>query len=372
MKHVALATFMLLPSSIGFSEARRPDNIAVVLDMQSTKQVYLETRAGIRAAMEVLRSTGHEPIVKFFDSHGNGVVTKHVMEHVITLKPDVIIGEIDSDKALIAGYVAEAAHQPMITPFATSPGVTKNRSYIFRGCFSDAFQGAMLGQFARNHLKLARAAILYDKSHLYSSTLRNEFAREFTSLGGKIVADVPVLSTEGDFSGALDQIQRSHPDFIFVPLYEETVAKILAEGIRRHSLKDVPLIGGDGWAAGAIFGKLVADKKSELTAYWVLHHDPRLAGKATEVFLRAYEKVTGSLPMTSAAYLAYDSVMVAHAALLNAKDRDPDSFVAAIKKLNFTGVSGRSSYNGFSDPSKSLFMMKFDGHKSTFLNEMRP
>ena len=47
----------------------------------------------------------------------------------------VIVGPQSSKQAVPAGDVANNYETPMITPWSTNPDSTKNRPYVFRGCF---------------------------------------------------------------------------------------------------------------------------------------------------------------------------------------------------------------------------------------------
>jgi len=59
----------------------------------------------------------------------------------------VIVGPQASKQAVPAGDVANNYKTPMISPWSTNPDTTKDRPYVFRGCFLDPFQGPMLANF---------------------------------------------------------------------------------------------------------------------------------------------------------------------------------------------------------------------------------
>jgi branched-chain amino acid transport system substrate-binding protein len=43
--------------------------------------------------------------------------------------------------------VANNYETPMISPWSTNPNTTKDRPYVFRGCFLDPFQGPVVANF---------------------------------------------------------------------------------------------------------------------------------------------------------------------------------------------------------------------------------
>src|SRR5882757_3060960 len=100
-----------------------------------------------------------------------------------------IIGENSSNQSLAAAPIAQASKVPMISPSSTNPAVTKKGDYIFRVCFTDPYQGKALAMFVRTNLHATTAAILRDNKNDYSVGLAEFFRKEFTTLGGKILAE---------------------------------------------------------------------------------------------------------------------------------------------------------------------------------------
>ena len=72
---------------------------------------------------------------------------------------------------------------PMISPSSTNPKVTEVGDYIFRVCFIDPFQGAVMAKFAANTLKLKKVAILNDVRNDYSVGLRELLQRDLQGPG---------------------------------------------------------------------------------------------------------------------------------------------------------------------------------------------
>src|SRR5262245_37452339 len=55
-----------------------------------------------------------------------------------------VIGEVASSRSLAGGPICQNAGVPMITPSSTNPRVTQVGDFIFRMCFMDDFQGAVM------------------------------------------------------------------------------------------------------------------------------------------------------------------------------------------------------------------------------------
>src|SRR5258708_19884567 len=84
-----------------------------------------------------------------------------------------VLGGNPSTNSLEAAPVLQNAKIPMIAISSTNPRVTEVGSYIFRVCFIDPFQGAVLATFARDTLHARRAAILTSVSTPYTLPTSN-------------------------------------------------------------------------------------------------------------------------------------------------------------------------------------------------------
>jgi len=79
-----------------------------------------------------------------------------------------IIGPNASLGAVPASAIAESGRTVMITPWSTNPKTTQDarkrrpKRYVFRACYTDAFEGRVLALFVLKQLNLTRAAALYD------------------------------------------------------------------------------------------------------------------------------------------------------------------------------------------------------------------
>src|ERR1019366_8554990 len=100
-----------------------------------------------------------------------------------------LLGEVSSGRSLEAAPVAQGARVPMIAPASTNPKVTQVGDYVFRVCFIDPFQGAVMAKFALGELKARRVAVISSVSNAYSVGLAKVFRERFTGAGGTIPAE---------------------------------------------------------------------------------------------------------------------------------------------------------------------------------------
>ncbi len=82
-----------------------------------------------------------------------------------------IVGPQASSQAIPAGEMANNYGTPMISPWSTNPDTTKDRPFVFRGCFLDPFQGPVVANFIKDEYGFKKAAVLYDFASDYPKGL---------------------------------------------------------------------------------------------------------------------------------------------------------------------------------------------------------
>jgi branched-chain amino acid transport system substrate-binding protein len=246
-----------------------------------------------------------------------------------------LLGEVASSRSLAAAPEAQRAKVPMISPASTNPKVTEVGDYVFRACFIDPFQGALMAKFARETLGAKRVAILFDFKQDYSVGLADFFRKTFTADGGEIVADERYTSGDIEFRAQLTKIRATNPDAIFVPGYYTEVG-LISKQARELGL-DVPLLGGDGWDSSKtleIGGTAVEGN------YFSNHYAADSDRPQVQEFVKAYKAQHGEVP-DAMAVLGYDSAGILADALTRAGTTDGPKLRDAIAATkDYQGVSG--------------------------------
>ena len=116
----------------------------------------------------------------------------------------------------------------MMAISSTNPKVTEVGSYIFRICFIDPFQGAVLSKFAHDSLHAKRVALLTAVNSPYSIGLSSVLRQDFTARGGEIVAEQKYVEGDKDFRAQLTAIRSTHPDVIAATGFYSEAALIWA------------------------------------------------------------------------------------------------------------------------------------------------
>src|SRR5688572_12850426 len=278
-----------------------------------------------------------------------------------------VLGEVASSRTLAAAPIAQNAKVPLISPSSTNPKVTEVGDYIFRVCFIDPFQGAVMAKFAANTLKLKKVAILYDVRNDYSVGLTKFFTETFKGLGGEVIGEQVFSEGDSDFCAQLTQLKSLKPEAIYVPGYY-TEAGTIARQARELGIT-VPLMGGDGWDSP----KLTEIGGQAIEGSYLSNHysvdDPN---PAIQKFVAAYKAKYNASPDALAA-LAYDAAYVLADAFKRAGTTDGPKVRDAIAATQgFAGVTGTISIDKNRNPVKSAVVLKVAGGKFQYVETIAP
>jgi branched-chain amino acid transport system substrate-binding protein len=292
------------------------------------------------------------------------VVTKLInQEHVVAM-----LGHVASSYSLAAAPICQANKIPMITPSSTNPRVTQIGDYIFRVCFMDNFQGAVMAKFAADTLKAKRVAILVDIRNDYSVGLQGVFREQFKSRGGQIVAEQSFSQGDSDFHAQLTQIKSTNPDAIYVPGYYTEVGTIA------HQAKELglnaPLLGGDGWDSPKLWE---IGGEALNGCYFSDHYSTDDPSPIVQKFVGDYRKrYKDQLPDALAA-LAYDAAKILADAMTRAGSVEPTKVRDAIAATkDYVGVTGRITIGADRNAVKPAVVLKVENGKYVLVETIPP
>jgi branched-chain amino acid transport system substrate-binding protein len=273
----------------------------------------------------------------------------------------VIIGPQSSKQAIPAGGVANNYSTPMISPWSTNPDTTKDRPFVFRGCFLDPFQGPVLANFIKEEFGFTKAAVLYDVASDYPKGLAEFFKEAWEKLNGagSVVAYESFTTKDADFSSQLTKIIKSGAEVLFTPQYYNEVALIVQQA---HELGwNKPIVGSDSWGSAETVELCGKDCYG---LFFSTHYAAAGAKGATKAFIDRYNKKHGYVPDDVGA-LTWDALSIVQAAIQSAgkitgnieKDRKAvRDALANIKE--FDGITGRMTFTEDGDPIKCAVIVK--------------
>jgi len=279
-----------------------------------------------------------------------------------------VIGEVASTRSLAAAPVFQRAGIPMVSPSSTNEQVTKEGDFIFRVCFIDPFQGAVMAKFAANDLKAKKVAILREQTSDYSVGLADVFKDNFTKAGGQIIADASYKTGDTDFRSQLAQAKGA--DAIYVPGYYTQVGTI-ARQAREQGIK-VPLMGGDGWDSEKLVEGAGGPGKALENCYFSNHYSKDDKSPRTQTFVKAYTAEYKKSPSGLAA-LGYDAMKIIAAAITTAKSTERAKVKDALAQTKgFPGVTGDITIDANRNASKPAVVLQIKGNEFAYVKTIQP
>ncbi len=332
----------------------------------------ISTRNGIELALEEANAAGgvkgKKLAVRVYDDQSKPEEAAAAATRLVTQdKVVAILGEVASSNSLAMAPKAQAAQVPMVSPSSTNPKVTEVGDYIFRVCFIDPFQGAVMARYAKETLKFSNVAILTDKKSAYSEGLTEVFQAKFSGAGGKIVGVEAYSKGDTDFRAQLTNIKKLKPEGLYVPGYYQDVA-LIAEQAKELGLKTV-MMGGDGWDSSKLF-ELGGDAVDG--SYVSNHYSSDDPSPRVQEFIKRYQAKFKTTPDSLAA-LGYDSANVVIEAMKRSADLSGPALREEIAKTkDFPGVAGTITLDAQRNPVKPAVVLKVEGGKFKYVDTVSP
>ncbi len=272
-----------------------------------------------------------------------------------------LVGPQSSKQAIPAGEVANNYKTPMISPWSTNPDTTKDRPFVFRGCFLDPFQGPVLANFIKEEFGFSKAAVLYDVASDYPKGLAEFFKEAWEKVNGpgSVVAFESFTTKDADFSSQLTKIIKSGAEVLFTPQYYNEVALIVQQA---HELGwNKPIVGSDSWGSAETVELCGKDCYG---LFFSTHYAAAGAKGATKAFIDRYNKKHGYVPDDVAA-LTWDALGLVQASIQSCGkitgnvEKDRQCIRDAMAKIKeYDGITGKMTFTEDGDPIKCAVIVR--------------
>ena len=284
-----------------------------------------------------------------------------------------MIGPNASRNAIPASVVAESSQMLMISPWSTNPKTTKvgdtdeSKKYVFRAAFIDDFQGVVAARFAKDELKTAMPAVLYDVASEYNKGIAEVYKRAMEESGVQVVAFETYTTGDKDFSAQLTKIKDAGADSLFLPNYYSEVPLQVQQA---HKVGfNGAILGSDSW--GNIELMTLCGTECE-GYYFTTHYAPDIATPKAQAFIQAYEAAYSKTPDDVAA-LTYDSFGLLFQAIQAAGTVERQAVRDALASItSFEGVTGNMQFTGTGDPVKSAVILQVKEGKFVYFTNAAP
>lgn len=255
---------MLLVTAVGLSltattVAKADITIGVVAPLTGPVAAYGDqVKNGAVAAAEVINKNGgiagEKVVLKLADAAGDPKQGVSAANQLVGEGIHFVIGPVVSSVAIPASDVFAENGVLMVTPTATTPGLTaRGLQNVLRTCGRDDQQAEVAGKYTLSHLKDKRVAIVHDNG-TYGKGLADAFKKIINDGGITEVAYAALTPGEKDFSALVTRLKADNAEVIYFGGFHPE-GGLLARQLRDIQL-DVQIIGGEGlsnteyWAIG--------------------------------------------------------------------------------------------------------------------------
>ncbi len=282
-----------------------------------------------------------------------------------------IIGTYGSSLAMAGGEVAEAAKVPVVGTSCTNPLVTQGKTYYFRACFIDPYQGAGAATYAFNNLGAKKAALLIDVSNDYAVGLGSFFKRSFANLGGEIVAEMKYNSGDQDFTAQLTEINSKAPDVLFIPAYFAEGGIIMKQA--RELGSSFRIMGGDAMDNPETVS--IAGAASEGFIHTSFPYDPGMPdmNEQAKAFTAAWKAAYPDKEPNVNAALGYASYVMIIDAIKRAGSAEPEAITAALAATaDLDTPLGKLTLDKDHNPQMPVGIIEIKDAKRVYVGEVQP
>ena len=321
---------------------------------------------GIKLAVEEINAAGgilgKQVECTFLDEKGDSTEAVNAYNRLVQNEQVVaIIGDVTSTPSIAVAQASVQDGIPVVTATGTDASITQAGENVFRVCFIDPYQGEVMASYAMNKLNAKKAAILYNASNDYSIGLTKAFEEEAAKGNLQIVAKESYNKGDVDFKTQLTKIAASGADVLFLPEYYEEVAQIIPQA--KAAGIEMTMLGADGW--DGVKDK-VQDKAQLEGALFCCGYSPESTDENLQAFIQKYKDKYGEEPKGFAAQ-GYDAMYLLKAAMEKAGSTEKTAVVAALKGIDFTGVTGEIVFDENRNPIKGVVVNTFKDGEVKFV-----
>ncbi|MBP7971070.1 MAG: branched-chain amino acid ABC transporter substrate-binding protein [Aquaspirillum sp.] len=276
------------------------------------------------------------------DDQADPKIATQVAQRLVDKKVVGVIGHLNSGTTIPASKIYADAGIPQISPSSTNPAYTQQGfKTAYRVVANDVQQGASLGNFAVESLKVKNVAVIDDRT-AYGQGIADEFVKAAEAKGAKVVKREFTSNTATDFMAILTSIKAAKPDLVFFGGMDAQGGP-LAKQMKKLGI-EVKLLGADGIYSPE-FLKLAGEAAEGHYASFIGMPRDQMPGFAS--FNEKFKAKYGEVQMYSP--YAYDAVRVMVDAMKKADSVDPAAFAPKLAETEYAGVTSKVKFDDKGD-----------------------
>lgn len=282
-------------------------------------------------------------------------------------KVPIILGEVLSANTLAVVPITARARIPQVTALSSAPTITQQDSdYIFRVQITAARSASALARYFNETEGINQVAIINDTNE-FGTNYANVVEATLKDLGNPPVARETYVTGDRDFTAQLLNIKNAGATGLVISGHFAEAAIILQQ-MAELGL-DIQAAGPDAVADPHIFDLV----PGEILEGFVFTNSyvNALPNPEVKEYAERYEQKHG-IPSYNGDALAYDAVHVIADAVQRAGSTDPQAIRDALAKTDYTGLTGRITFDENGDAQRDPYIIQMHADKTyTILRESK-
>jgi len=270
-----------------------------------------------------------------------------VAQQLVDTRIRGMVGHFNSGVTIPASRIYHDAGIPQLSVSTNVKYTRQGYRTAFRLMADDDQQGAALGRYAVNRLRLKRLAVIDDRT-AYGQGLADAFAAAVKAAGGTVVKREYTSDKDFDFRAILTLLRAANPQAIFFAGYDAQAGP-MARQMRELGVK-APLLGGETMNTAKFLELAGAAAEGHVASTPGAALEKRPLGK---VFAERYHQRHQREIGLYAPYF-FDGVMVIAAAMEKAGAADPAQYLPELQRIHHPGITADIEFDANGDLKQGL------------------
>lgn len=324
--------------------------VGAVVPLTGDAQVYGKSiRNGLDVALQGINADKSQPFkidLTVVDSGSDPGKAKELARQLYSDGAIAVIGGVTSAEALAMVSVADDKGRVLLSPSASQPQLTGISSNFYRVFPSDASEGTMMANYAKQNLELTKVVVLA-KQETYAKGAQQVFRETFTELGGQVLDTVEFPPNTTDFAALVDHVGMLKPDAVYIAAYANEIVDLIG-ALRRSGFAGRILTTSSFAAADALKR---AGQAAEGVYYTQTSFEPSEKKPEIQKFVDTYKAKYGEMPDLYAAH-GFDALQVMVAAIKDSGKSATNLWKGVRGIRDFPGVTGTFQFDERGDVKK--------------------
>ncbi len=324
--------------------------VGVVLPLSGENSTYGEAiRKGVELAFAEIQADPDAGVLlelAIEDTGSNAQKAAELLEQQYDQGALVAVGGATSVEAKEMVTAADEAERVLLSPSASSPGLTGISRNFYRIFPSDFAAATKMAQFASQDLEAEKVVIITEVQS-YAKGIHGVFQPAFEGFGGEVAEVIEVPPGTSDLGGLMDRVMTLKPDAVYLAGFEQGIGLMIQE-LRRLSYKG-KILTTSAFALPSAIARVGDDAAGVILTQSVFEPDSEHAH--VKNFVEGYEAKYGEKPDIYAAH-GYDAMKIVAAALAGRPALAGEVVKGLRDVKDFPGVTGSINFDEKGDVQK--------------------